>query len=135
MLNDSALTIGQLAKSANVNVETIRYYQKKGLLTKPRKPKTGYRKYTTDFVSRVCFIKRAQQLGFTLNQIHELLDLGNGRCKEVQALAEDKLLEIEQRLNDLRTMRRSLSDLVMQCSNGSKDVHCALITSLTKNRR
>jgi len=135
MINNSNLTIGRLAKSANVNVETIRYYQKKGLLKEPRKPKTGYRQYSTDYVARVCFIKRAQQLGFTLKQIQELLDLGSGRCKEVHALAEIKLVEIESRLNDLRTMRRSLSDLVKQCTNGDKDVHCALITSLTKKRQ
>lgn len=135
MMNDSTLTIGSLAKSANVNVETIRYYQKKGLLKEPRKPKTGYRKYSIDYVTRVCFIKRAQQLGFTLKQIHELLDLGSGRCKEVQTLAENKLVEIETRLNDLRAMRRSLADLVKQCTSGDKNVHCALISSLTKNQR
>ncbi len=134
MENTKKLTIGVLAKFANVNIETIRYYQKVGLINEPKKPLNGFRHYPRESISRVFFIKKAQELGFTLKQIKELLALGDGHCKDIQVLANKKLAEIDSRIKNLRTMRRALSDLVKQCEVPSNnDVHCALVESLTKN--
>ena len=109
------LTIGKLAKAADVNIETIRYYQRVGLISEPEKPNSGYRTYLRTDVARVNFIKRAQQLGFTLKQIQELLQLGEGKCQKVQELDRQKLTEIEERINDLRIIQKSLATLLGKC--------------------
>lgn len=126
-------TIGKLAMAADVNVETIRYYQRLALIKEPAKPDQGYRQYSPEYVSRVRFIKRAKQLGFTLKEIRELLDLGDGHCQEVQQLTRLKVTMIEERLRDLHTMQRALVDLLAQCeATDGKDIHCALIEVLGK---
>ena len=90
------LTIGRLAKAAGVNVETIRYYQRRGLLDEPEKPLGGHRRYADSATGRVSFIKRAQQLGFTLEEVKSLLKLEDGQsCRETRLLAEHKLALIE----------------------------------------
>lgn len=128
-----ALTIGKLAVAAEVNVETIRYYQHLGLIQEPRKPLQGFRQYPLDDIARVRFIRRAQQVGFTLKEIRELLDLGDAHCQEVQQLARLKIKNIEERLQDLQSMRNALIDLLSQCeATGAKDIHCFLIETLGK---
>ena len=119
-------------KKVNVNVETIRYYQRLGLLQEPPKPETGYRTYSVNDLSRVIFIKRAQHLGFTLKEIQELLDLGDGNCMEVQHLAENKLAKIEQNLRDLEAMQNALKDLLVRCQSSEQETSCALIDALNK---
>lgn len=126
------LTIGRLAKNAQVNVETIRYYQRVGLIIEPIKPNEGFRIYPEDYISRVKFIKRAQELGFTLKEIQDLLDLGDGNCQQVQDLAGRKLIQIEERLHDLNTMKSALLDLVKQCKTDNTNLHCALIEALNQ---
>ena len=118
----STLTIGRLARAAGVNVETIRYYQRRGLLRTPRRPPGGVRVYPADSLEQLHFIKRAQQLGFSLRDIRELLALGSGRCGESRRLAEAHLQSIEQRLHDLRRMRASLSRLIRRCQQGREPV-------------
>jgi len=128
------LTIGALAKAANVNIETIRYYQKVGLVIEPKKPANGFRYYPHEAITRVLFIKKVKELGFTLKQIKELLALGDGHCNEIQELANEKLVEIESMMKGLRTMRKALKDLVGQCeSSKSTDIRCALVESVTKS--
>lgn len=128
-----ALTIGKLALAANVNVETIRYYQRIGLIKEPPKPVQGYRQYPADDIARVHFIRRAQQLGFTLKEIRDLLDLGDGHCQEVQALSRVKIKNIEERLRDLQSMRGALMNILSQCeATGNNDIHCALVETLSK---
>ena len=96
------LTIGRLAKAAGVNVETIRYYHRRGLVDEPDKPIGGHRRYAPSAVSRLRFIKRAQQLGFTLDEVTQLLQLEDGRsCREARLIAEQKLALIEERITDL----------------------------------
>ena len=130
------LTIGKLAKMSDVNVETIRYYQKKRLILEPPKPVSGFRAYPFNYVERIYFIKRAQQLGFTLKQIQELLDLGDGHCSEVQELASEKILEIENRLKDLKSMKKSLQTMLEQCQqNKNDDSYCALVSALSQSRQ
>src|SRR5438045_4201239 len=115
------LTIGRLAKAAGVNVETIRYYQRRGLVDEPYKPLGGYRRYAPSAVSRVRFIKRAQQLGFTLEEVTNLLRLEDGQsCRETRLLAEHKLTMIEERIADLTRMRRMLKGLIAACAERQK---------------
>jgi len=111
-----AMTIGRLAKAAGVNVETVRYYQRRGLLTEPRKPPGGHRRYSDDALRRIEFIRRAQQLGFTLDEIGQLLDYANDPArKEGRLVAEKRLEVIESRMAELGRMRDELSRLVAAC--------------------
>jgi len=126
------LTIGRVARAAEVNVETIRYYHRRGLLDEPAKPSSGRRRYSSDAVRRVCFIKRAQQLGFTLEEVKGLLRLEDGRnCARTRLLAEQKLTVIEQRLATLARMRKMLKSLVAECTRGKRRRSCPIITALS----
>jgi MerR family mercuric resistance operon transcriptional regulator len=117
----SDLTIGKLAERAGVNVETIRYYQRRGLLDEPKKPLGGYRHYPPDTAKRVRFIKRAQALGFTLEEVAGLLRLDAvSACAETRELAAHKLVLIEQKLAELAAMRKGLAALVSECGKGGK---------------
>ena len=126
------LSIGALAKAADVNVETIRYYQRRGLLDEPSKPLGGHRRYAAAAAARVRFIKRAQQLGFTLEEIRELLLLEDGQgCREARLLAERKLELIETRIADLARMRRMLRGLIAECVEGKRPRSCPIIATLS----
>ena len=121
------LTIGKLAKAAGVNIETIRYYQRRGLLDEPVKPVGGHRRYSADEAKRVRFIKRAQALGFTLAKVGGLLTLDDAcACKETRALATRKLALIEQKMADLAAMRQVLDGLVQQCDAGDDGAACPI---------
>ncbi|GAB3245152.1 MerR family transcriptional regulator [Chitinimonas naiadis] len=125
------LTIGKLAEAAGVNIETIRYYQRRGLLDQPSKPPSGHRRYAPEQAKRVRFIKRAQVLGFTLDEVGLLLTLEAAHaCGETRVLAERKLRLIEQKLADLMAMRQALGDLVRQCDAGSGGAECPIIDLL-----
>jgi MerR family mercuric resistance operon transcriptional regulator len=125
------MTIGQVAKAANVNVETVRYYQRRGLLREPEKPPSGQRRYSDDDISRLRFIKRAQVLGFTLEEIENLLRLeGADCCHDTYELAIHKLTLIEAKIADLANMRKALTSLVRQCEIGNQQGNCPIIQSL-----
>ena len=112
------LSIGRLAAEAGVNVETIRYYQRRGLLTEPPRPRSGQRRYRPELTKRVRFIKRAQVLGFTLEEIAGLLRFEEVRaCAETRQLAQRKLQIIDSKLADLKAMRKALAGLVRQCDD------------------
>lgn len=129
----TGLTIGKLADAAGVNVETIRYYQRRGLLDEPTKPQGGHRRYTTDQVKRLRFIKRAQALGFTLTEVGGLLQLDEGcACAETQALATRKLALIERKIADLTAMRDVLGGLVQQCHKVDGETPCPIIDVLAR---
>jgi len=130
MTTPAPLTIGQLARAAGVNVETIRYYQRVGLLKKPVRPLAGFRVYPVEAVARIRFIKRAQRLGFSLQDIAHLLELGDGHCSDVRKQAESKLVKIEAQIKDLQAMRRTLMRLVSECSDGQDNHPCPIIHSL-----
>jgi MerR family mercuric resistance operon transcriptional regulator len=126
------LTIGPLARAAEVNVETIRYYQRRGLLKEPAKPSHGRRRYSVAVVRRVRFIKRAQLLGFTLEEVKSLLQLEDGQsCRETRLLAEQKLAVIERRLTDLTRVRRLLKGLIAECIRGKRPRACPIIATLS----
>jgi MerR family mercuric resistance operon transcriptional regulator len=122
------LTIGTLARQGGVNVETIRYYQRRGLLQEPPKPRGGFRHYTADTVKRVRFIKRAQVLGFTLEEITGLLTLDERKaCRETRGIAVHKLELIEEKIADLSKMKKALSRLVRACDTSSAGAPCPII--------
>ena len=128
------LTIGRVAKLAGVNVETIRFYQRRGLLDEPPKPLGGYRWYPADAVKRIRFIKRAQVLGFTLEEVAGLLGLEEAcACAETRALAAHKMELIDQKLMGLAAMREALAGLVQQCDAGQLAKGCPIIQVLVQD--
>lgn len=129
--SQKGLTIGTFAKAAGVNVETIRFYQRRGLLSEPDKPYGGIRRYDETDVARVGFVKSAQRLGFSLDEIAELLRLEDGtHCSEASVLAEHKLKDVRGKLADLKRMERTLSQLVHACHSQPGHVSCPLIVAL-----
>src|SRR5216683_7796158 len=113
---EASLTIGRLAESAQVNVETVRYYQRRGLMREPERTTGSVRRYSNDDVRRIRFIKRAQQLGFTLDEITNLLKLEDGRsCRETEQLAQQKLSLVEARITDLQRPIKSRNVLRSRC--------------------
>ncbi len=125
------LTIGAFARAAGVNVETIRFYQRKGLLAEPDKPYGSIRRYGVADVTRVQFVKSAQRLGFSLDEIAELLRLEDGtHCEEASSLAEHKLKNVREKLAHLTSMETVLSQLVCACHARKGNVSCPLIASL-----
>ncbi|MCP4332780.1 MAG: Hg(II)-responsive transcriptional regulator [Gammaproteobacteria bacterium] len=124
------LTIGRLASTAEINVETIRYYERRGLIKQPAKPRVGYRLYDNETLQRLLFIKRAKTLGFSLDEIENLLILSEGQCADVQALAEQKLNRIKSKVQDLKRLEKALQDLVRQCSSNANQAHCPVIETL-----
>ena len=124
-------TIAWLAREAAVNVETIRFYQRKNLLNEPPRPPGGVRRYTADDVARVRFIKSAQRIGFTLAEIAVLLQLEDGtHCREAQAIATHKLADVQGRIDELQRMAGVLQDLVQACGSARGKIKCPLIASL-----
>ncbi|MAT66758.1 MAG: MerR family transcriptional regulator [Gammaproteobacteria bacterium] len=129
-------TIGRLARAAGVNVETIRYYQRIGLVDEPVKPAQGYRRYPATTVERICFVKRAQELGFSLDEITDLLSLNERDCFDARAIAEHKQEIIQQRIDDLSAMQRELTKLIKACrENVSGKDRCAIIAALSRPDR
>lgn len=131
-----SFTIGMLAKRAGVNVETIRFYQRRGLLAEPDRPLQGVRRYTERDVQRVRFIKQGQKLGFSLNELTELLSLEDGQhCREARDIALKKLASIRERLEGLRIMEKALSGLVESCSQNTGAVSCPIILAVLGSSR
>ena len=123
----SNFTIGKLAKSAAVGVETIRFYERMGLVRRPEKRRNGFRQYAAEDSTRIRFIKRAQELGYTLREIKELLALGDDpqtTCAEYAAGIEAKLAELDGKIQDLKRMKRSLSDILAMCEIDSCAEEC-----------
>lgn len=124
-------TIGALAKKAGVSIDTIRFYQRRELLVEPVKPPLGARRYTEQDLQRIRFIKQSQKLGFSLDEISELLKLEDGQhCQEVYEIALKKLALIRERIEGLRTMEIALSNLVERCANNPASVLCPIIITL-----
>lgn len=125
------MTIGVFASAAGVGVETIRFYQRKRLIAAPRREYGKIRRYGPSDVSRVMFVKSAQRLGFSLDEIGDLLRLEDGtHCADARALAEHKLQTVRAKLADLRLMEAALARLVRQCRTRAGVVSCPLIEAL-----
>ena len=126
-------SIGSFASSAGVNVETIRFYQRKGLLPMPRKPGGSVHRYGDADVARVRFIKSAQRLGFSLGEVAQLLELEDGtHCRDARVLAQQKLVDIREKLADLHRIESALSSLVQDCCERREAEPCPLIVSLQR---
>ena len=133
------LRIGEVAAGAGVNVETLRFYERRGLLKEPKRdPSSGYRGYPLEAVRLVKFIKRAQELGFTLKEVGELLRLRESQgatCAEVRAAARSKLEDIDRRVKTLQAMRRVLLALHESCTSNGSIRHCPIIESIERADR
>ena len=129
------LTIGGLAKQAGVNVETIRYYQRRGLLDEPARPAGGIRRYGEVTAARIGFIKRAQEIGFSLDEVKELLRLElTPGCHDAREIAAKKLALVDARIADLQRVRKVLGGLISECKAGGER-SCPIIDSLARTAR
>ena len=129
----NGLTIGAVAKAAGVNVETVRFYQRRALLPEPDRPYGSIRRYEAEDVARVKFVKAAQRLGFSLDEVAGLLKLDDGtHCDEARQLAEVKLADVRKKLKDLRRIESALASLVRDCCTSRGTVSCPLIATLQK---
>ena len=130
-ISTAEMTIAGLARTASVNVETIRFYQQKGLMQLPPKPVGGYRHYADADVARLRFIKAAKQIGFTLEEIAQLLQLDDGtHCDQAREIAELKLIDVQNRIANLKRISSTLSKHIKHCLASHGNVCCPLIESL-----
>lgn len=127
------MLIGELADAAGVGVETIRFYEREGLLPEPPRSEAGYRLYDTDAVRRVLFIRKAKDLGFTLSETKDLLELrvsDTSACDDVAERARRKIATVEERIRELRRVRRVLHDLVETCAAQTETSDCPILEVL-----
>jgi MerR family mercuric resistance operon transcriptional regulator len=135
-MSDRMMHIGEAAARAGVNIRTLHYYEGRGLLPKPLRTEGNYRLYSADSVLRVRFVKRAQDLGFTLEEIRELLDLridSKATCADVLERADAKIADVEERIRALRAMKRALKRLTDACSGRGPVSDCPILDSLGKH--
>lgn len=131
----SNYSIGQVAKQSGISIETIRYYEKEGLLEKPERTESGYRQYDESVIERLSFIQQAKGLGFTLAEILELLSLEIKKAstsKDVKQMAQLKLHTIEEKIKMLKRMQRTLKDLVTQCDGQGSIEQCPILNAIKK---
>lgn len=131
--------VGQIAKQVGINVETIRYYERIKLLPKPRRRESHYRVYDEIDLKRLMFIKRAKELGFTLREIKELLELridSEAKCRDVKLLTEHKLQDIDNKINDLKRIRSVLIKLIHRCVNEEISTdECPILEAITQKNK
>ncbi|MCW8834543.1 MAG: MerR family transcriptional regulator [Colwellia sp.] len=123
------MTIGKLASAVGISVETIRFYQRQGLVIQPEKPLNGFRQYHVDTIEQLKFIINAKALGFTLNEIRSLDDLSSG-CKSFHDLANKKLASIKDEIANLQNIENKILNLVESCDSDCKDENCAIATQM-----
>ncbi len=129
------LTIGQVAKEANVNIETVRYYERFGLISKPPRTDSGYRQFPIEVIQRIKFIKRAQELGFTLLEVNKLLAISDGNdfdSHDIRQFASQKLEEIGKTISDLRKIESILYDLFNKCTGQGPLDKCPILEKFSK---
>ncbi len=125
-----ARTISKVAKELGINIETVRFYERKGLIEQPIKPSEGYRDYPLSTVNRIRFIKRSQELGFTLVEIEGLLSLSDRPCEQVKQLAAGKLSRVQEKIKDLKKLEKALKHMVIQCKSNPDESYCPVIDAL-----
>ncbi|GAC23132.1 MULTISPECIES: Hg(II)-responsive transcriptional regulator [Paraglaciecola] len=123
-------TISKIAKQIGINPETVRFYERKGLIKQPVKPLQGYRIYPIEIVNRIRFIKRSQELGFTLHEIEGLLSLSDNPCHQVEELAKKKLIAVQAKQADLLLLEKALLENIAQCQRNEDETCCPIIDSL-----
>jgi len=128
-----SLTIGRLAKRAEVNIETIRFYERRGLMPKPLRRESGYRQYSDADIARLRFIRRAKELGFSLKEILELLSLRvdpDTTCGDIKRRAEVKIVDMEEKIKALQRMKKALTKLASTCRGRGPTTECPIIEML-----
>ena len=123
-------TIQTVAQTVGIGIEAIRYYQRIGLIETPEKPLSGYRVYPEQTISRLLFIQRAKELGFSLAEISKLLALGDGSCQETKELATHKLEIVNSKLHDLQAIAATLEKLIQSCESNSVNQTCPIVTTI-----
>jgi len=134
----NGLSIGQVARTAGVGIETVRFYERQGLLEEPARKESGYRQYTEDVVARLRFIRRAKELGFSLKEIAELIALrldASTTCADVRERAQTKLADIEARIHDLKRMKQALQKLTLSCRGQGPTSECPILEALVSERK
>lgn len=129
------ISIGELAKQANVNIETIRYYERRGLLKEPPRNKSGHRRYTIEAVIRTDFIKRCQALGFSLKEIEEILELRitqESTCTDMQLRVTEKMNDVSKKIEELIKIRDALGGLLKKCTGKGPIGKCPILEELYK---
>lgn len=129
------MTIGQVAKKASVNIQTVRFYERRGLIPEPPRRRSGYREYSPEDLARIQFIKHAQEVGFTLKEISELLCLRvdpSTTCAEVRQKANNKIEEIEEKIQALQRMKIALSKLAAKCRGEGPTSQCPILEALSE---
>lgn len=130
-MNDASYTIASLAQAAGVGVETVRYYERRGLVAQPARVAGAYRRYGPDHVHRIRFIRRAQELGFDLEEIETLLALEDGTDRRtIRRVAGARLAEIRRRIADLKRMERALAHMLHECETHEKAPRCPIIGAI-----
>jgi Hg(II)-responsive transcriptional regulator len=132
-MDSSSLTIGQVAKGAGVGVETVRFYEREGLVPAPKRRPSGYRQYPADTVRRIRFVQAAKDLGFTLKEVRELLSLrvsAGKSCADVRDLAHQKLAAVDAKLVELQRVRTALAELAEACTGSGPTSECPFLDAL-----
>ena len=125
--------IGEVARRASVNKETVRYYEKRELIPKPDRRRSGYRIFTQRHIDQIKFIKRSQELGFTLSEIKELLELRmdeDTTCSEIKSEAQEKYQDVEEKIEDLQRIKNTLVDLIDSCAGEGPKGDCPILRAL-----
>lgn len=136
-MRNEALPIGEVARQAGVNVQTLRYYERRGLLSPPERSEGGHRQYPSETVRLLRFIKRAQDLGFTLKEIQELIGLRETRGRnrsQVRRLAAAKLVDVDEKINRLRAIRKAVAALIESCACKGQTLECPILEALDDAR-
>jgi MerR family mercuric resistance operon transcriptional regulator len=126
------LTISTIAKEIEISVETIRYYERIGLISQPKKPDSGYRIYNDEILKKLYFIKRAKMLGFSLNEISDILAIGNKGCKKTKEIASLKLQNVRNKINDLESISKTLEELIEACDSNTEYKGCPIFSAISK---
>lgn len=131
------MKIGEVSKRVGIGIETIRFYERMGLIDAPRRTASGYRTYAKDDVKRLDFVKKSKALGFTLNEIRNLLSLRldpNATCEEVKEATTAKIKDIEERIKDLQKMKKALNKLIKACDGLGPAIDCPILDSIDARR-
>lgn len=131
------LTIGKIAKQASVGIETIRFYEREGLIAEPPRRESGYRQYSLETVDRVRFIRQAKDLGFSLREIKDLLALRiapGTTCGQIKKRTQAKIADIEERIRILERMKRALAKLMLACSGRGSIKDCPILEAMEDNK-
>lgn len=130
-----SMKIGEIAKRSGIGIETIRYYEREGLLQEPERRPSGYRQYDESIIERLEYIMRAKELGFTLAEVRELLELSfstHSHCDHIRQRADAKITDIEAKIRRLQQMKRSLGKIVQRCQAENSPETCPLVHKTTK---